>query len=115
MSPPAIPPSQRLKDNPEGLGLRERNRRDKLRRISAAARARFTSGGYDGATLRDIAKEADVALGTLAIYAKNKSDLVLLIFNDAVARLIEKGQAAGVYEGSLTDAFVAFFRPTYIA
>jgi AcrR family transcriptional regulator len=65
-----------------GLRQRERNKLDKLRRIKAAARELFREQGYDNATTREIARRADVGLGTLFSYASDKRDLLFLIYND---------------------------------
>ena len=75
---------------PVAKGRRELNKEDKLRRIKSAARALFISKGFDDASTRDIAKRANVALGTLFSYAANKRDLLFLVVNDDlddVARL----------------------------
>src|SRR5882762_5109341 len=64
------------------LGLRERSKLDKLKRIKSAARELFLLRGYDEATTREIARIADVALGTLFAYAVDKRDLLYLIVND---------------------------------
>jgi AcrR family transcriptional regulator len=69
-------------DLASGLRPRERNKRDKLRRIKAAARELFLEEGYDNATTREIARRADVGLGTLFSYASDKRDLLFLIYND---------------------------------
>ena len=69
-------------DNPASLRQRERNKLDKLRRIKAAARELFLEQGYDNATTREIARRADVGLGTLFSYASDKRDLLFLIYND---------------------------------
>ena len=54
------------------LGLRERNKAEKLQRIRKAARALFIKRGYDDTTMRDIAKRAEVGFGTLFTYASDK-------------------------------------------
>ncbi|MDA0241282.1 MAG: TetR/AcrR family transcriptional regulator [Proteobacteria bacterium] len=64
------------------LSLRERNKQDKLLRIKSAARALFNENGFDDATIREIAKQAEVGVGTLFQYAANKRDLLFLIYND---------------------------------
>ena len=64
------------------ISVRERNRRDKLQRITAAARALFVEKGFDETTTREIARRADVALGTLFLYATDKRDLLFLICTD---------------------------------
>jgi len=100
-------------DSSETLGLREQNKVDKLQRIYMAARRQFAGAGYDATTLRDIAKEARVALGTLGFYAENKRELVLLIFNQEMPPILERCRKAGVYRGSLVDSLVSFFRPAF--
>jgi AcrR family transcriptional regulator len=64
------------------VGRRERSKLDKRRRISEAARAVFTEFGYERANMREIAKRAGVATGTLFLYAPDKRNLLLWILND---------------------------------
>ena len=71
------------------LGLRERNKLDKLRRIKDAARDLFVSRGFDNTTTREIARLADVGLGTIFSYASDKRDLLFLIINDDLAGLTQ--------------------------
>ncbi len=73
-------------------GLRERNKRDKLRRIRDAARTLFIARGFDDTTTRAIAQCAGVGLGTIFVYAENKRDLLFLIVNE---QLEEVTRAAG--------------------
>src|SRR5262245_14993822 len=68
---------------------RERNKEDKLRRIKVAARTLFVAKGYDEATMREIARLADVGLGTLFLYAADKRDLLFLAFDDEHDRIVE--------------------------
>ncbi len=70
------------KPNTAKLPRREQNKSDKLRRIKAAARELFLSQSYEEATMREIARRADVGLGTLFSYASDKRDLLFLIYND---------------------------------
>jgi AcrR family transcriptional regulator len=67
---------------PVVIGRRERSKLDKRRRISEAARAAFTEFGYERANMREIAKRAGVATGTLFLYAPDKRNLLLWILND---------------------------------
>lgn len=62
-------------------GRRERSKLDKRRRIGEAARAVFTEFGYERANMREIAKRAGVATGTLFLYAPDKRNLLLWILN----------------------------------
>ena len=76
-------------------GLRERNKLDKLRRIKDAASELFIRKGYDDTTTREIAVRAGVGLGTIFVYAATKRDLLFLLVNDDLQRVVEKA-AAGV-------------------
>src|SRR5215469_15996528 len=64
--------------------LRERNKAAKLAKISRVARRFFIRRGYDDTTLRAIAAQAGVGLGTLFSYASDKRDLLFLIINDDI-------------------------------
>lgn len=68
---------------------RERQKQDKLRRIREAAWALFREHGFEGTTTRAIAERADIGTGTLFLYAKDKSDLLFLLFNDEIAGVAE--------------------------
>jgi len=104
----------RLKAETGNLGLRDRHKVDKLKRISAATRELFSEHGYEGTTLRAIARRADVALGTVALYAKDKRELIVL-FNLLVPPLIEEARAAIDPKASLVDNMVSYFTPYYKA
>lgn len=72
-----------------GPGLRERNKLDKLARIRNAALELFQAKGYEATTTREIAEAADVAIGTVFMYADDKRDLLFLIFNDALDGVVD--------------------------
>jgi AcrR family transcriptional regulator len=69
------------------LRRRENGKLDKRRRINEAARAVFTEFGYKRASMREIARRAAVATGTLFLYAPDKRNLLLWIINDDLARV----------------------------
>jgi AcrR family transcriptional regulator len=98
---------------PGKLRRRDINKADKRRRIREAALALFSSQGYEATTLRQIARRARVALGTLSLYADDKRDLVLLIFNEMVPRVIDDAAAAANKRSDLLDRLVAFFGAFY--
>ena len=76
-----------------GLGLRERNKLDKLQRIKAAAAALFTSQGFDETTTVEIAERAGVGEGTVFLYAEDKRDLLFQICMDELEQTRNKGFA----------------------
>ena len=59
---------------------RERAKADKRRRILDASRNLFAKFGFERTTVQQIADAADVAVGTLFLYVRDKSELLLLLF-----------------------------------
>ncbi len=76
-----------------GDGLRARNKLDKLRRIKEAAEALFVAKGFDDTTMREIAVRAEVGLGTIFLYAKNKRDLLFLTINESLERVTQRAES----------------------
>jgi AcrR family transcriptional regulator len=95
------------------LGLRERGKRDKRRRIEHAAYDVFREHGYDGATMREIANRADVALGTLFVYARDKRDLLILCFNSELDRLAGAAANAARTDAPLLDQVIEVYGARY--
>ena len=95
------------------LGLRERNKLDKLRRIKQAASELFTAQGYDATTTREIAARADVGLGTLFSYAQDKRDLLYLIFNDDLEETVDASIAELDRSAPIEDSLIFIFRALY--
>ena len=58
-------------------GLRERKRRETLRRITDAGIALFIEKGYEAATLDDIAAKAGISRRTFFYYFKSKDEILL--------------------------------------
>jgi AcrR family transcriptional regulator len=80
-------------ETPPKLGLRERNKLDKLARIRRAALELFETKGFDATTTREIAELADVGIGTVFMYAVDKRDLLFLIFNDVLDKVVDEAFA----------------------
>ena len=59
--------------------------------------------GFERTTLRDIATLAEVGLGTLFSYAKDKRDLTFLLFNDDLSRLVDESIVAAARKAQLLD------------
>lgn len=95
------------------IGLRERNKADKLQRIRHAARELFIEKGYDNTTTREIAQSADVGLGTLFAYASDKRDLLFLIFNEDIEQVVAQAFRNAQKDAPLLDQLIAFFRTYY--
>jgi AcrR family transcriptional regulator len=79
------------------MGVAERREREREQRrdlIQEAAKRVFLSKGYAGATVEDIATEAEVSIGTIYLYFMNKEDLyaslnlkTIMAFEEAAARV----------------------------
>lgn len=95
--------------SPESPGLRERNKRDKRRRILAAARALFVEKGFDAATTREIASRAGVGAGTLFTYARDKRELMYLVFRDQIETVQERAFADVPAKAPLVDQLMHVF------
>ncbi|WP_416405056.1 TetR/AcrR family transcriptional regulator [Arthrobacter sp. LFS091] len=96
---------------PQTLGRRERNKQEKLDRITAAARELFTQYGVDEVTTQQVAEKADVGSGTLFLYAKTKAELLLLVHNVKYAEALDVGIEAAAAEAEVLDAVMAIVNP----
>lgn len=94
---------------------RELKKADKRERIRLAALALFSELGYEATTMRDVARKAGVALGTLSLYAQDKRDLSLLVFNDRIGDLTTQAIAAAWRDrnAGLLARLMAFFSAYY--
>ncbi|KQY46098.1 TetR/AcrR family transcriptional regulator [Cellulomonas sp. Root137] len=92
-------------------GRRERNKQEKLDRITAAASELFTERGVDEVTTQEIADKADIGAGTLFLYAKSKAELLLLVQNSTYADALARGRSAAEGITGTLDAVMAIVRP----
>lgn len=95
------------------IGRRERARQDKRERIMAAARELLTLHGVGGVTTQQIADRADVAIGTLYLYASTKAELLIMVQNQKFATAIDEGlaSAATTTGRGLLEEVLALIRP----
>jgi len=95
----------------KSVGRRERNKQDKLDRITAAAKELFSVHGVDEVTTQQIADKADIGTGTLFLYAKTKGELLLLVQNSSYADALVRGRAAAEKIPDVLEAVMAIVRP----
>jgi AcrR family transcriptional regulator len=93
------------------LGRRERNKQEKLDRITAAASELFAQYGVEEVTTQQIADKADIGTGTLFLYAKTKGELLLLVQNANYAAALERGRAAAEETPGALDAVMSIVKP----
>jgi AcrR family transcriptional regulator len=82
------------KTNLSGEGLRERKRRETLKRITDAAICLFIEKGYEATTLGEIAAAADISRRTFFYYFKSKDDILLSLqsgMGDMLAAALRDG------------------------
>ena len=92
-----------------GPSLRERNKAAKWTRIQRAARELFAKRGFADASMRDIATRARVATGTLFLYARDKRELLFLVFQDESQRIFADADAALRDDTPLVAALMELF------
>lgn len=98
---------------PPGM-RREHGKQDKRERISAAAWHLFTTRGFDETTTKAIAEHAGIATGTLFLYARDKTDLLALLFHDRLAHAVDSGFAT-LPQAPLLDQLVHVFARFFAA
>ena len=89
------------------VGRRERSKQEKLARITEVARALFAERDADDITTREVAERADVATGTLFLYARTKGELLLLAHNAAYEHALGQGMAAADEAGEVVEGVMA--------
>lgn len=93
------------------VGRRERNKQQKLDRITAAASELLAEHGIEDVTTQQIADKADIGTGTLFLYAKTKGELLLLVQNAHYAEALQQGRADAETTPDTLDAVLAIVRP----
>ena len=93
------------------VGRRERNKQQKLDRITAAASELLAEHGIEDVTTQQIADKADIGTGTLFLYAKTKGELLLLVQNAHYAEALQQGRADAETTPDVLDAVLAIVRP----
>lgn len=96
--------------NEAGLSRRERLKREREERILDAAAAVFAEKGYHGATIREIARQADVADGTIYNYFDSKFDLIIRILSRIAELERLPAELTDGLRGDPREFFVAAFR-----
>jgi len=71
------------------MGIREENRKYYRDKILLTAREVFTSQGYENTTIEQIAKKAEIGLGTAYNYFKSKEELFILSMAENIADTTE--------------------------
>ncbi len=78
-----------------------------------AARKLFSELGYERATMRRIASDAELTVGALFNHVTDKRDLIYLIFNDEVDKVVDAALKAPRPDQSLPSKILAVTRPYF--
>jgi len=70
----------------------------------------FSSRGFAGANIRDIAKAAGISVGGVYLYFRNKEDLYLNLINEMIDDFMEKTEGIASSDRSQTDILSAFLK-----
>jgi AcrR family transcriptional regulator len=95
------------------LSRRERGKFERRRRIQEAARLVFREKGFEAATTREIAERADVGVGTLFAYVRDKQDLLMMVFNERLDAITEASFATLDPRVPLVGQLMHIFTPRY--
>src|SRR4030095_4212527 len=99
----------KLSTDPAPLPRRERARLAKRRRIARAAAELFREYGFDATTTEQIAARADVAKGTLFLYAKTKARLLLLVYEAEIEHAVADALRDLQPDAPIVDTLFALF------
>lgn len=79
----------------------------------AAGRTLFARDGFDATTTRDLAREADIGVGTFFLYFPEKRDLLLRLFKEDIEPVHRAAMAALDPDLPLPEAALRVFRGLY--
>jgi len=75
------------------------------------AKQLFEQKGYEATTTREIAEAAEIATGTLFLYVKDKAELLILIYTDALEEITANSFATLTEDMPFLDALMHIFGP----
>ncbi|MCA9599857.1 MAG: TetR/AcrR family transcriptional regulator [Myxococcales bacterium] len=88
---------------------RAQNKLDKRERIRKAAFELFVKHGFDATTTKAVARRAKIASGTLFLYAKDKRDLLFLVFGERLRSTVDAQMATLPRQAALLDQLMHVF------
>lgn len=87
------------------MGKRDAQKAETRAQLLAAARTVFAEKGYDQAAIKDVARAAGVAAGTVYTHFSDKSALAVAAFEEDIARTVAEAWAT-LPAGSIQDRLV---------
>lgn len=99
----------------EPVGRREQNKRAKLEAIREAAQALFLKQGFEATTTAQVAAKAEVAKGTVFLYAPDKAELLFLVMHDRLQSAVQRRAATMPAKASTVAKLLHLFRGPFEA
>lgn len=100
-------------DDDQTYNLRERQKLETRAKVVEAARALFEEKGYEQATIRDIARRAQVAPGSVFTTFESKAELLQAIIFTRYEELFAITREAVAIPGTAAERLQAFARAAY--
>ena len=95
------------------ISLRERRKAETRQRIQEAARTLIAQNGFDGTTMRALAREAGVGVGTIGLHFRDKTSLLFSSFFDDIDEVSRRAIASAPGDAPLEEQFRHMLRTMY--
>jgi AcrR family transcriptional regulator len=92
---------------------RSQQKLDKYERIKQAALSLFISEGYESTTTKAVAEQAEIATGTLFLYARDKQDLLFLVMHDRLSQAVQRAFDT-LPQSNILNQWLHIFRELYL-
>lgn len=97
----------------EKLSKRDRQKMETRQQIQDAARSLITRCGYEKTTMRALAEEAGVGLGTIGLHFNDKKSLLFSTFYDEIGSVAIRALESVPENGSLREQFLHLLHSIY--
>lgn len=92
------------------MSVRDNKKADKRQRIFSAARDRFEKDGFEATTIRSVAADAKVAVGTVLLHTTSKQDLLQTVWREEMMPVVQEAVADSQNRQGV-DGLLALFSP----
>ncbi|WP_319582751.1 TetR/AcrR family transcriptional regulator [uncultured Pseudodesulfovibrio sp.] len=93
--------------------LRDQRKAETRQRIQDAARLLIARDGFEATTMRGLAREAGVGLGTIALHFQDKTSLLFSAFFDEISEVTRKAIEGSPKDVPLREQFQHMLRTMY--
>lgn len=92
------------------MSVRNSKKADKRQRIFSAARDRFEKDGFEATTIRSVATDAKVAVGTVLLHTTSKQDLLQAVWREEMMPVVQEA-ISGSQSRQGVEGLLALFSP----